>query len=182
MAARPTTLNFAPYSDPPDVHPQARWTPPTQPIASSPASYQHGAAVASLGTGTSYSSQGAGQFGGGYVSGFSGTETTMWRHDWEAIGCYALGPFGAALLLVIEVENDYVRFHAYQSVLLSICLFLLHLFFYLLLGSWMQYLLLILDIGGMAVMSLRAYRDSDHLDRLHLPLLGDFADAWVQAE
>jgi uncharacterized membrane protein len=38
----------------------------------------------------------------------------MYRHDWEAAACYALGPFGAAFMLIFEVENDFVRFHAYQ--------------------------------------------------------------------
>lgn len=48
---------------------------------------------------------------------------TLWRHDWQSAACYALGPFGAAAMLVFEIENDYVRFHAYQvnSVMLPSC-------------------------------------------------------------
>lgn len=41
-------------------------------------------------------------------------ETSLGRHDQEALACYALGPFGAVLLLVYETENDFVRFHAFQ--------------------------------------------------------------------
>lgn len=31
-----------------------------------------------------------------------------------AAAAYLLGPLGAALLLVVELENDYVRYHAWQ--------------------------------------------------------------------
>lgn len=99
----------------------------------------------------------------------------MYRHDWEAAACYALGPFGAAFMLIFEVENDYVRFHAYQvrvarllialstarlfdphygpqSVLLNLVLVLLHIFFYLIFGTWAQYLLVVADFAVLILM------------------------------
>lgn len=98
----------------------------------------------------------------------------MYRHDWEAAACYALGPFGAAFMLIFEVENDYVRFHAYQvrvrwpsplvsrvetepcrrsqSVLLNLLLVLMHLIFHLILGNWAQYLLIVADFAALILM------------------------------
>ncbi|TNY19826.1 hypothetical protein DMC30DRAFT_399283, partial [Rhodotorula diobovata] len=192
--ASTTPLNFAPYSEPPDLNPaQTRWAPPPAagpaPSSSSSASapyegYQGGASVSSLGAGTSFGNSYA---GGGYANlgaqgpgGASNYEVTLWRNDYEAAGAYALGPFGAAVLLVFEIESDYVRFHAWQSILLNGGLVLLHLFFLLLFGRWMQYLLFAGDIVILGLMSLRAYHDADVLERHYLPLIGDLANAWVQ--
>lgn len=42
-------------------------------------------------------------------------ETTLpYDLGWLAAAAYALGPFGAAVLLLTEFESDYLRFHAYQ--------------------------------------------------------------------
>ncbi|BGP44448.1 hypothetical protein JCM10450v2_000262 [Rhodotorula kratochvilovae] len=184
--ASTTPLNFAPYSEPPDVNPaQTRWAPP--PVASSSSApyegYQGGASVSSLGAGTSFGSSGGyAPLGGHGAGGPSSYEVTLWRNDYEAAGAYALGPFGAAALLVCEIESDYVRFHAWQSILLSSFLVLLHLFFLLPFGRWAQYLLAIGDVVILGLMSLRAYHDADHLGRHHLPVIGELADSWVQSE
>ncbi|GAA5997188.1 uncharacterized protein JCM10292_000086 [Rhodotorula paludigena] len=184
MAATSSTpLNFAPYSEPPDAPSQTRWQPP--PATSS---YQSGAPVDSLGAGTSFGSSAAGGYAPlstGAVHGAgssSGYEVTLWRHDYEAVGAYALGPFGAAALLIFEIESDFVRFHAFQSILLNFALFLLQLLFLLLFGRWAQYLLYMIDIAVLALLSLRAYYDADHLERYHLPLVGNLANDWVQSE
>lgn len=135
-------------ADPPDAPSQSRWVPPPPlpPSGSSSAaaaagqsssSYHSGAAVPSYSNGstgfgsssygqTGYAPIGSSALSGGGGGGGTGTgfETTMWRHDWEAAACYALGPFGAAFMLIFEVENDYVRFHAYQvrpPGLISLC-------------------------------------------------------------
>ncbi|GAA6054750.1 hypothetical protein JCM3770_000924 [Rhodotorula araucariae] len=185
MAAT-TPLNFAPYSEPPDVNPaHTRWAPP--PAASTSSApyegYQAGASVSSLGPGTSFGSAGGyAPLGGAAAGGPSSYEVTLWRNDYEAAGAYALGPFGAAALLVLELESDYVRFHAWQSVLLSFFLFLVHLLFLLVFGRWAQYLLFIGDVVVLGLMSLRAYHDADHLQRHYLPVIGDLADSWVQSE
>ncbi|BGP36361.1 hypothetical protein JCM10449v2_000262 [Rhodotorula kratochvilovae] len=174
--ASTTPLNFAPYSEPPDVNPaQTRWAPP--PVASSSSApyegYQGGASVSSLGAGTSFGSSGGyAPLGGHGAGGPSSYEVTLWRNDYEAAGAYALGPFGAAALLVCEIESDYVRFHAWQvrtlrlahgtgqltlvtrpqSILLSSFLVLLHLFFLLPFGRWAQYLLAIGDVVILGLM------------------------------
>lgn len=70
-------------------------------------------------------------------------ETSLgWRVDVEAAVCYIFcGVSGislslqafflngiGALLLIFEQKNDYVRFHAWQSLLLNALLFVTHLF------------------------------------------------------
>lgn len=120
-------------ADPPDAPSSSRWAPPppstTGPSgAAAPSSYHSGAAIPSYangstgfgsGSGATYGQTGYAPLGSSALQGGSsgvgtGFETTMYRHDWESAACYALGPFGAAFMLIFEVENDYVRFHAYQ--------------------------------------------------------------------
>lgn len=91
-------------------------------------------------------------------------ETTFgWRVDFEAAAAYAAGPFLAILLLVLETRNDYMcvesvcsigtmglteqtsRFHAWQSLLLSIPIAVLH--FILHASKFLTWLLLIADIA-----------------------------------
>ncbi|GAA5912635.1 hypothetical protein JCM8208_004798 [Rhodotorula glutinis] len=193
-----TPLNFAPYSEPPDLNPaHTRWAPPPAagpaPSASSSSSpsaapyegYQGGASVSSLGAGTSFGSSGGyanlGATTHGAAPGPSSFEVTLWRNDYEAACAYAFGPFGAAVLLVFEIESDYVRFHAWQSILLCVGLVLLH-FVGQLFGRWLQYLLFLGDIAILGIMSLRAYHDADVLERHHLPVIGDLANSWVATE
>jgi len=88
---------------------------------------------------------------------------------------YCLGPFGAVFELVFEVENDFIRFHAYsvrsllflihlvrrtdnwrgcvQSILLCIALAVIHFICYFILWSFVQKLLFLLDIASLAIMS-----------------------------
>ncbi|GAA5981283.1 hypothetical protein JCM10908_004052 [Rhodotorula pacifica] len=206
-----TPLNFAPYADPPDAPSQTRWAPPppsTAPTgagagaAAASSSYHSGAAIPSYSNGSTgfgsssyaYGQTGYAPIGSSALAGGSGSasgggggvgtgfETTMYRHDWEAAACYCLGPFGAAFMLIFEVENDYVRFHAYQSVLLNLLLVLLHFLFSLLFGNWAQYVLVVADFAILVLMSLRAYYDSDHLSRYKIFFIGELADGWVRAE
>ncbi|GAA5828256.1 hypothetical protein JCM11251_002661 [Rhodosporidiobolus azoricus] len=195
-----TPLNFAPYADPPDqsrpsLSSWASPAPASDPPPAASSSYQSGAPVSSLSQGTSYSSSSYGNIasssaGGGYApvgTGggglMSGYETTTLRHDWAGPLSYVFGPLGAAFMLVFEVENDWVRFQAWQSVLLSGALVLVHLFWAALFGGrFFQYIFFVLDITALTLMSLRAYHDSDHLDRHKLPLIGDLADEFVRNE
>ncbi|KAK4055174.1 hypothetical protein OIV83_000454 [Microbotryomycetes sp. JL201] len=172
-----TPLNFAPYADPPPVLPQYRQQTQASPVASTSASsYQSGAAVGNLGTGTSFSSSGNAVV--------SGLETTL-GYDLARLAAlaYALGPLGAAFLLVFEVENDYARFHAYQSALLCGAFLLFDAIAWLLLGShFMEWLFILMQLVALAWLSRRAYRDADLLDRIYLPGIGRLAEDWVAQE
>ncbi|GAA5830690.1 hypothetical protein JCM5353_004088 [Sporobolomyces roseus] len=193
-----SSLNFAPYSDPPDHTPlvsSSSSSSKRSPLASSSQapslptySYQDGSSLPQLQSthGTSYSSSSANS--SPYhpqqtSSNFSGVETTInLKLEWLAVLAYCLGPFGAVFELVFEVENDFIRFHAYSSILLCITLAVIHFICYFILWSFVQKLLFLLDIASLAIMSLRAYSDCDHLDRYKLPIIGVLAESWVDAE
>ncbi|GAA5991725.1 hypothetical protein JCM5350_000586 [Sporobolomyces pararoseus] len=192
-----SSLNFAPYSEPPD-HPSSsrKSTLPSssssQPSAPSFStySYQDGATVPSLSSsahGNSYSSA-ASPYTSPFVpqttsSNFSGTETTInLRLQWLGALAYALGPFGAVFLLIFEVENDFVRFQSYSSILLCISLAVIHFVTYFILWSFVQKLLFVFDFASLAILALRAYADADTLDRYKLPIIGTLAEDWVDRE
>ncbi|PVG03366.1 hypothetical protein CPB86DRAFT_695809 [Serendipita vermifera] len=188
--------NIAPYAPPPDQpsdtnassngHPRASWF--QRPIA----------AVQGY---SSYQSGGIPTFGGEQpgITGFGGGggideeqgpsnlwETRFgWRVDVEAAFAYLLGPVSALLLLILETNNDYVRFHAYQSALLTTPLVLLRLFV-LLVGFWgfLQTLLTIAIVVCCVGMAVQAYRDANTggLARFRLPYIGELADRWVGDE
>ncbi|GAA5972728.1 hypothetical protein JCM11641_002992 [Rhodosporidiobolus odoratus] len=195
--ASSSTLNFAPYAEPPDVSRPSlsSWSDSSStsaPVASG-SSYQSGAAVSSLSDGTSYSSAPTTHYPGFSETGYapvgtgggglnSGYETTTVRHEYAGSLAYLFGPLGAAILLVFEVENDWVRFQAWQSILMNAFLVFLHLCFLLIFWRWFQYTLVLLDLGAATWMALRAFHDADHLDRYRLPLLGDLADHFVRSE
>ncbi|GAA6002781.1 hypothetical protein JCM10207_007674 [Rhodosporidiobolus poonsookiae] len=191
MSTSTTPLNFAPYSEPPDQQRPALAsfsTPSPAAVQETASSYHDGAPVNSLASNTAFSSSatygntGYAPIGSAAAGLDSGYETTTLRHDWAGPLCYLLGPLGAAFFLVFEVENDWVRFHAWQSVLLSAFLVLVHLFFFALFWRWMQYLIFLVDGAFALLMAMRAFRDSDHLERHRLPLIGDLADEFVKSE
>lgn len=89
-------------------------------------------------------------------------EFSWLRHDWAGAIAYA-GPFGALACLLLETENDFVRFQAWQvrssflivargeadewvqSALLCAALLVLHVLF-LPLGATMEWFLLVGDL------------------------------------
>ncbi|KUI52472.1 hypothetical protein VP1G_10257 [Cytospora mali] len=103
------------------------------------------------------------------------------RLDYEACLAYlALPPLGAILLLISERKSDYVRFHAWQSALLFTVIFIIHLLF-----SWstfLGWLFFLCDIGLVAFLTMKAYRDADMLDRFEVPFFGQIASKFVDEE
>jgi uncharacterized membrane protein len=113
------------------------------------------------------------------------------RLDYEACLAYvAFPPVGAIVLLILERNSDYVRygklnsgssqglgkasarvqvtdlsirFHAWQSALLFTAIMVFHLIF-----SWsafLSWLFFLCDVALIAVLTLRAYKDAEILDR-----------------
>ncbi|CAN8101762.1 unnamed protein product [Discula destructiva] len=103
------------------------------------------------------------------------------RLDYEACAAYlAIPPVGAIVLLILERKSDYVRFHAWQSALLFTAMFILHL-----LVAWSTFLgwvVFLADLGLMAFLTLRAYRDADMLDRYEVPFFGHIASRILNDE
>ena len=64
------------------------------------------------------------------------TTSLGWRLDYEACLAYLLlPPAGGVLLLMLEHQSDYVRFHAWQSSLLFAFVFVIHIIF-----SWSSFI------------------------------------------
>ncbi|KAJ1870329.1 hypothetical protein H4R99_007206 [Coemansia sp. RSA 1722] len=103
------------------------------------------------------------------------------RYDVEASLAYALGVFSGALLLVMEKKNDYVRFHAWQSALLSIASFVVLVLTALIFNS--LYWLVFLAAGCLHIyMIRRAYLDGAVFERYPLPYIGPLAMQLVDEE
>lgn len=102
-----------------------------------------------------------------------------------AAACYLGGPVTALLFLVIETQNDYVRFHAYQSALLTtpILTFLLIINLVIRLPKFLRVIFIIASIAATAYTAFRAWRDAQEgLGRFWLPLIGEIAEKWVSEE
>ncbi|KIM34084.1 hypothetical protein M408DRAFT_90267 [Serendipita vermifera MAFF 305830] len=192
--------NIAPYAPPPDQQPEqshqaprASWfqrpggapAPASAAASNGYSSYQSGG-IPTLGT----DQAGITGFGGGGIDEERGVSNLWdtrfgWRVDVEAAVAYLFGPVSALALLILETSNDYVRFHAYQSALLSTPLLLLRLFA-LFVGFWsfLQTLLTLALVACCLGMAFQAYRDANSggLARFRLPYIGELADKWVIAE
>ncbi|KIJ68437.1 hypothetical protein HYDPIDRAFT_106633 [Hydnomerulius pinastri MD-312] len=182
--------SFAPYTLPPDdpsrisaqpatVKPQSRpWFPVTAPSRYYETSYQSG------GIPSFNSSAGAVD---NDVEGRQNQWETRYglRVDMLAAFAYLLGPMSALTLLVLETHNDYVRFHAYQSALLTTPLLLVRILASLLrFPSWIcAFFTIVLFVSAFS-MATRAFwgASRDGLSRYHLPKLGPLADQWVSEE
>ncbi|CAG7847105.1 SubName: Full=Uncharacterized protein {ECO:0000313/EMBL:CCA69110.1} [Serendipita indica DSM 11827] len=181
--------NVAPYAPPPDQVPQSSTTNTRPSWFQRPqqaySSYQSGG-IPTFGD----NQAGITGFGGGGGDPEQGVHN-MWetrlgmRVDVEAALAYLLGPVSALVLLILETTNDYVRFHAYQSALLTTPLLLIRLLA-LLIGFWsfLQTLLTLALVGCSVGMAFQAYRDANSggLARFRLPYIGELADRWVGDE
>ncbi|KAI8337876.1 hypothetical protein BC941DRAFT_451917 [Chlamydoabsidia padenii] len=109
-------------------------------------------------------------------------ETTLpIRVDLEAALTYLFPPLSGLLFLVLETQNDYVRFHAWQSSVLF--LFLLSLQFILIfLSNFLSWVLFFVGIGSILYLSYRAYLDGASLERYEVPYFGPMASEWVDTE
>lgn len=107
------------------------------------------------------------------------------RVDVLSAFAYILGPLSALFLLITETKNDYVRFHAYQSALLTMPLLLLRVMTSLLgLPSSLRTLFTLLLVAPALFMAYQAYKGAaqNGLSRFHIPSIGQLAEQWLQEE
>ncbi|KAJ7225501.1 hypothetical protein GGX14DRAFT_420804 [Mycena pura] len=107
------------------------------------------------------------------------------RVDLLAAMAYLLGPISALALLIIETHNDFVRFHAYQSALLTTPLVVIRIFASLLhFPGWMCTIFTLLLVCPELYMAVRAYLDASQngLARFELPYIGPIATRWLDEE
>ncbi|KAI0404565.1 hypothetical protein F4802DRAFT_597990 [Xylaria palmicola] len=169
----PSQRNFAAYSPPPLQHPQPQrsWRAG---YASEDGFGNDGAAA-----GMGLAGSGGGGGNGAFVSEF---DTSLGiRLDYEAVLAYiGLPPLGAIILLILERQSDYVRFHAWQSSLVFTVMFVIHLLF-----SWSAFLSWVITLGDLVLigfLALHAYRDADTLDRFEVPIFGSIASRILDDE
>ncbi|KAI4608733.1 hypothetical protein J4E80_008938 [Alternaria sp. BMP 0032] len=109
------------------------------------------------------------------------TTSLGWRLDYEACLAYLLlPPAGGVLLLVLEHQSDYVRFHAWQSSLLFAFVFVVHIIFSW--SSFISWVLFIGDVAGIGWLTWRAYLDAATLDRYEVPFFGSLASSILDDE
>jgi len=183
---------FAPYTPPPD---DPSYAPAPTVTSKPPARPWFPVHTTSQNIDTSYQSGGIPTFGTSAAGGAGAEEAEGQTNQWEtrcgmrvdvlAAVAYLLGPISALALLVTETQNDYVRFHAYQSALLLTPLVVLRIFASLIdFWSWLRTLLTLLIVLPALYMAFHAYRDAAHngLTRYQLPRIGQMADEWVADE
>lgn len=189
--------SFAPYTPPPDdpshhppPKPQSKFLPSARPwFPSHPSTH-------SIQATTSYQEGGIPTLAGSEAGGAGAAEEvesqrSMWettfnmRVDVLAAFAYLLGPISALMILIAERQNDYARFHAYQSALLTGPLLLVRFLMSLLqFPGWMRSFTTwgIILVG--CYMAYRAYIDAaqNGQHRYHLPYIGEMAEKWLSEE
>ncbi|EIM92476.1 uncharacterized protein STEHIDRAFT_89500 [Stereum hirsutum FP-91666 SS1] len=202
--------SFAPYRPPPDEQPlAARGHSPSQPSSSSrftrpwfpthnssqQASVSSSSNAANIVSSSSYQSGAVPSWNTSAAGGIGSDDAEDQRNLWEtrynmrvdllAAFAYILGPISALALLIFETHNDYVRFHAYQSAMLTTPLLLFRIFASIVgFPSFLCTILTLLLVGSALFMAYQAYKDATQngLARFHLPGVGPLAEQWLQEE
>ncbi len=92
----------------------------------------------------------------------------------EGALCYALGFVSGVIFLLLEKENKFVRFHAMQSVIVFLSLFIITAI--PLIGWLMSIFIVPLGIALWLILIYKAYQG----EKFKLPVIGDFAEKQVK--
>lgn len=92
----------------------------------------------------------------------------------EALLCYVLGWVTGIVFLLLEKENEYVRFHAMQSLVTFLTLFVITMVvgWIPILGWIISFLVSILGLILWVMLMIKAYQG----ERYKLPYAGDFSE------
>ncbi len=92
----------------------------------------------------------------------------------EALLCYVLGWITGIVFLLLEKENEYVRFHAMQSLVTFLTLFIISIAigWIPILGWLISFLVSILGLILWIMLMIKAYQGETY----KLPYAGDFAE------
>ena len=92
----------------------------------------------------------------------------------EALLCYVLGWITGIVFLFLEKENEYVRFHAMQSLVTFLTLFIITMVigWIPILGWLISFLVSILGLVIWVILMMKAYQGEVY----KLPYAGDFAE------
>ena len=94
--------------------------------------------------------------------------------NFEALLCYVLGWLTGIVFLFLEKENEYVRFHAMQSLVTFLALFIISVAigWIPILGWLISVLISILGLVLWIMLMIKAYQGETY----KLPYAGDFAE------
>ncbi len=92
-----------------------------------------------------------------------------------------MGCISGIAFIILETKNDYVRFHAWQSILFFGPTLLLHVIF-IFVPSFLRVLLWIVEIGTAVWLMYKAYSNGQSLVRYELPIVGPVASKWTDTE
>ncbi len=92
----------------------------------------------------------------------------------EGLLCYVLGWITGIIFLLIEKENQFVRFHAMQSIVTFLALFLVSVIFGIIpvLGWIVSILIFPISLILVIFLIYKAYKG----EKYKLPYIGDFAE------
>ena len=98
----------------------------------------------------------------------------------EAVLCYVVGWITGIVFLVLEKDNKYVRFHAMQSLVAFLALFIMSMVISLIpiLGGIISLLINLLMVFIWLLMMYKAYQG----EKYKLPYAGDFAEEQIFAK
>lgn len=95
------------------------------------------------------------------------------RLDIEAALAYVFLCFSGVVLLILETQNDYVRFHAWQSSLYFLALFMIQFLVSLLAWKAFVWIIFALQMFSVLFLGYQAFINSDTLNRFKIPFIGD---------
>ncbi len=95
----------------------------------------------------------------------------------EAVLCYLLGFVTGIVFFVLEKENEFVRFHAMQSIIVFLGIFVLQwiLAFIPFIGFMISWLLGLIGLVLWILLMVKAYQG----ERFKVPIAGDLAESYM---
>lgn len=96
-----------------------------------------------------------------------------------ALLCYVGWWVSGIVLLIIENENQRIRFHAFQSIIVfGAATILVFIFGFIpILGGWLAWIIALIAIALWIALMVKAYQGG----RYKLPVAGDLAEQWSGA-
>jgi uncharacterized membrane protein len=96
-----------------------------------------------------------------------------------ALLCWAFSPLSSLIFVLIEKDNKFVKFHAYQSLLVGIAIIVASIIASILTVVLIGFLLYpVIYIGGFVIWimgMMKAYKE----EKWKLPIVGDMAEEWA---
>jgi uncharacterized membrane protein len=104
-------------------------------------------------------------------------QTTGLQENVAAMLCYVFWWFSGIAFLVLEPNNKNIKFHAWQSIIISVPIFIVAIIFSVIPGIW--FIGTILWVGGWVLLlyvGLMAYQGR----KIVVPYAGPLAQKWVE--